>query len=126
MSFKIKKQEINKLSLILGYSYLSTNKEGTQINEYIIIEPKKNYSFWSKQLTTSLNTGIISQFVYNAIVNNENETRQVYLINKNISVAKSSLIDLITKYGINDIEQENSLQIVKALNLRDYQIIKKI
>jgi hypothetical protein len=126
MSFKIKKQEIHKLSLDLGYSYLSANKEETKIDEYIVIEPKKNYSFWSKKLTTSLNTGVIRQSVYDVIINNENEARQAYLINENVSVAKSDLIDLIVKYGINDIEQENSLQIIKALNTRDYQIIKKI
>tara|TARA_R110000851_G_scaffold92990_1_gene202810 strand:+ start:168 stop:548 length:381 start_codon:yes stop_codon:yes gene_type:complete len=126
MSFKIKKQEIHKLSLVLGYSYLSANKEETQIEEYIVIEPKKNYSFWSKKLTTSLNTGIIRQSIYDVIINNENEARQAYLINENVSVAKSDLIDLIVRYGINDIEQENSLQIIKALNTRDYQIIKKI
>lgn len=123
----IQKIALVDLSLNLGESYIATDEEITQINEYLVIDPKKNYNYWGKRLLKALNTGVISQTVYNAIINNENETKQYYLLNSDIEIDKSTLLGFIERHNIQDIETEGTVeQVLNELNSNNYQIIKTL
>ena len=123
----IKKQPIGELRLKLGESYFAPNEEATQIDQYIVIEAKKNYNYWSKKLLNALNTGVINQSVYNAIIKNENETRQVFLIAEDIALEKEALLSFIEIHSIQEVETEGTtVQVLSSLNSNNYQIIKKI
>ena len=112
----------------LGYALLSVNGLVTEINEDIVIQAELQFPYYNKRFTKALNNGTISQTEYDAIINNQNEARQVYELNANVSVEKSELITLVDNYGIQNVDTAGgtAAQIVEDIILEGYQVIKKI
>jgi len=116
-----------QLNLNLGMCFFVPNLELERIDKVIIINPKLNFGYWSKGLLAALNNGLINQIVYDAIKNNENESRQYYTIDSSLNVDKSTLLGLINGFGLQGIETGgNSFSILVQLNELNYQLISKI
>jgi hypothetical protein len=111
----------------LGFGLLSHNLAVTEINIDIVIQAEKNFGYYNKRFTQALNTGVISQSIYDAITENQNEARQIYQLETNINLDKQILIDLLDGSGIPNVETGGTAaQIVEDILLEGYQIVKKI
>ena len=112
----------------LGFALLDFNVAVTEINEDIIIQPEHLFPYYNKLFTAALNSGVISQAVYDAIINNQNESRQVFELNTNVDVQKQDLVDLVDRYRIPNVDTGGgtAAQIVEDIILEGYQIVKKI
>ncbi len=125
MKLTTTKQSTEDLELILGQSFIFPNIEAGLIEEKIIINPKKEYGFWAKRLSKALNTGLITQFVYDVIKDNENEERQFYTISLNLDLSKEYFLSIIEPFNFEFInKEETTINILKLLNDNGYQVIK--
>ncbi len=125
MNYSIIKNPISTLILPLGATFLSPNLDSTLIEEKLIINPKKEYGFWAKRLSKALNTGLITQFVYDVIKDNENEERQFYTISLNLDLSKEYFLSIIEPFNFEFInKEETTINILKLLNDNGYQVIK--
>jgi hypothetical protein len=125
MKFTTTKQSTEDLELILGQSFIFPNIETGLIEEKIIINPKKEYGFWAKRLLKALNKGLITQFVYDVIKDNENEERQFYTISLNLDLSKEYFLSIIEPFNFEFInKEETTINILKLLNDNGYQVIK--
>ena len=126
MSYSIIKNSLDTLILPLGSSFLHPNTETSLIEEKLIITPKKEYGFWSRKLLKALNSGLITQLVYDAIKDNENEEKQYYTISLAVALSNSVLLSIIEPFRFEFINtEETALNILKVLNENGYQLIKK-
>jgi len=126
MNYSIIKNPISTLILPLGATFLSPNLDSTLIEEKLIIEQKKEYGFWSKKLLKALNTGSISQVVYDIIKDNESEARQYYTLSLDFDISKDVLLSIIAPFNFEFIDTAASaIDILTLLNENEYQIIKK-
>ena len=111
----------------LGFCFLTTNEEQSQINESIIIEKNKQYPAQDINLKKALNFGLINVLVYNAIKNNRGDENALYLINSDISINKKDLIDIVQNKSIQNIDIDlPAAQMLKQINDAGFVIIKKI
>lgn len=125
MSYYIKKQSLEALNLPLGSSFLSPNTDKGLIEQIIIIDPKKEYGYWAKKLLKALNTGLISQLVFDIIEKNENKERQLYTLSLDFEFSKESLLSVIDTFNFEFIKLDSKVvDMLKALNENGYQIIK--
>jgi len=126
MNYSIIKNPISTLILPLGATFLSPNLDSTLIEEKLIIEQKKEYGFWAKKLLKALNTGLISQVVYDIIKDNESEARQYYTLSLDVDISKDVLLSIIAPFNFEFIDPAASaIDILTLLNENEYQIIKK-
>ena len=126
MNYSIIKNPISTLILPLGATFLSPNLDSTLIEEKLIIEQKKEYGFWAKKLLKALNTGLISQVVYDIIKDNESEARQYYTLSLDFDISKDVLLSIIAPFNFEFIDPAASaIDILTLLNENEYQIIKK-
>lgn len=117
----------DNLTLDLGYCFYTTNVDTESVNKTIIINPKLNFGYWSKKLLSALNSGLISQVIYDAIKENENETKQYYTLEAGFSLDKNVLINLIQSLGLLGITTSgDSYSILVQLNELNYQLISKV
>lgn len=124
---QIKKGLIEDIRLNLNQSYLLANTDLNQIDENVIIPPLKNYGYYTKRLLRWLNTGFITQPVYNAAIANESGLNEYLTIDSNLSISKTDLVNLIEEKDIAEIDTSgDSLQILSSLNENGYQVIKNI
>ena len=115
------------LILKLGFCFYALNAEETKIEKVIIIDPKLNYGFHAKHLLKALNSGTISQSVYSAITENENEQKQYFTIDNNVILDKDGIVEIVNNFGFPEIDTTlESILILKQLNERNYQLISKI
>ena len=115
------------LCLDLGFCCFLPNIEGLSVDKTLIINKKLNFGYWSKKLLSALNTGLISQSVYDVIKANENENKQYYTLEQGFNLDKNVLIDLINKLGLlNIVTLGDSFSILVQLNELNYQLISKI
>jgi len=70
----------------LGYCLLNHNIGVTQVTASIVIQPEKPFLYAQKRLTAALDSGVISQTIYDDIVNNQDETRQLFEIDGNVDI----------------------------------------
>jgi len=111
----------------LGYSLLNVNVGVTQIIQNIIIQIEKPFGYYNKRFLKALNSGVISQSIYDDITNNQNETRQVFEIEPNLLLDIQLLIDLVNEHSINNVNIGGTApEIVKDIIAEGLQIIKKI
>lgn len=112
----------------LGYGVLSYNEEETEVQENLIIAPFKNFPYFNKRYEKALNTGLISQLLYNTIINNQIEGQQVELFySLNAQIDKDQLIAIINQNRIEGINTElNTVSIVKQLREQNFIIVKKL
>lgn len=109
----------------IGYSLLGHAL--TKVTQSIVILPEKNFGYYNKRFQSYLDSGVISLTVYNAIINNQNEARQVYELSSDIDIDKDTLVSLVEKYGISNVVIEGTTaEIVEDIINEGYQVIKKI
>ena len=123
----IQSGNINDIIPPLGFCFLTTNEEQSQIDESIIIEKDKQYPAQDINLKKALNLGLINVLVYNAIKNNRGAENALYLINSDISINKKYLIDIVQNKSIQNIDIDlPAAQMLKQINDAGFVIIKKI
>ena len=126
-SLYLQKGTSEKVTPPLGFCLLTVNKDITAVNESIIIPKEQNNKAYNKGLLNRLNSGLISQNVYNAIKTNQGENRAVYLLNTSIDINKESLINLVKNHSIQNVNIEGTAaSIVQGITAAGYQIIKKL
>ena len=109
----------------LGYSFVGF--DGALITESIAIKIEKQFPYYNKRFLKALNSGQISQTLYDAIIDNQNEARQVYELNSDIDLDKGTILTLVEDYGIDNVNNEGTIaEIVEDIINEGYQIIKKI
>tara|TARA_R100000654_G_scaffold16619_2_gene34896 strand:+ start:14539 stop:14916 length:378 start_codon:yes stop_codon:yes gene_type:complete len=123
----IQSGNINNIVPPLGFCFLTTNEEQSQIDGSIIIEKDKQYPAQDINLKKALNLGLINVLVYNAIKNNRGAENALYLINSDISINKKDLIDIVQNKSIQNINIDlPAAQMLKQINDAGFVIIKKI
>lgn len=111
----------------LGYALLDVNGLVTEINEDIVIQKELLFPYYNKRFLAALNNGTISQTTYDAIINNQGEVRQVYTLNTDVEVDKQLLVDLVTKFEIQNVDTgATAPKILEDIILEGYQVVKKI
>lgn len=111
----------------LGFCFLTTNEEQSQIDESIIIEKDKQYPAQDINLKKALNLGLINVLVYNAIKNNRGDKNALYLLSTGIEINKKDLVDIVKNKSIQNVDIElTAAQMLKQINDAGYVIIKKI
>jgi len=111
----------------LSYSLLGFNVGVTQVTQSIVIDAEKPFLYYNKRFLSALNSGLISQAIYDNIINNQNEARQLFEIESNLDINKQLLIDLVDKFLIPNVNSGGTAaEIVEDIINEGYQIIKKI
>lgn len=126
-SLYLQKGTSEKITPPLGFCLLTVNTATTAVNETIIIPKEQNNKAYNKSLLNRLNSGLISQLVYNTIKTNQGETRAVYLLNTGININKEMLVNLVNNHSIQNVDIDGPAPtIVKGIRAAGYQIIKKL
>ncbi len=111
----------------LGFCFLNRNLAVTQVTALIVIQPEKPFLYAIKRLNEALDNGVISQTIYDDIVNNQDETRQLFEIDGNVGIEKTLLLELVSTYGISNVDAGGTTaEIVEDIILEGYSILKKI
>ena len=111
----------------LGYSLLGFNVAVTLVTQSIVIQPEKPFLYYNTRLLSALDSGTISQSIYDTIITNQDETRQVVEINGDLEINSQLLVDLVNKNNIPDIETGGTAaQIVESIITAGYVIVNKI
>lgn len=113
----------------LGFALLNHNVGVTEVNEDIVIQAEKQFLYYNKRFTKALNNGTISQALYDDIIAQQNEARQVFTFNTNIdtSVLKQPIIDLVAEHSVQNVDiGGTTAEIVEDIIIEGYQIVKKI
>lgn len=112
----------------LGYVILGTNELVTQVTASIQIEPERPFLYWGKRLLSYLNSGVISQDVYDLIIELQNNELQWHEIESDYIFDKNLLSPLIERYLVNNVDFEGGTlaEIVEDINNEGYQIIIKL
>lgn len=119
--------ELAELEINLGFGYLTNNIGVTEINENLIINPERNFGYYNKRFSAALNSGQITQAVYDAIINNQGPAKVFYELSTNINLDKQVLIDLATANNIPNVETSGTAaQILEDILNEGFQVIKKI
>jgi len=109
----------------LGYSLIENS--GDVVAQSIVIQPEKPYLYYNKRFLNALNSGAISQSLYDEIIDNQSEGRQVWEISSDIDVDKNTVLSLVENYGISNVEEDGTIsEIIEDIINEGYQIIKKI
>jgi hypothetical protein len=112
----------------LGFGLLGHNVGVTQVTESIIIQAEKQFTYYNKTFTTALDSGVISQSLYDDIVGNQDESRQVYEIESNLIIGKQLLIDLVNKHNIQNVDTAGgtAAEIVEDIINEGLMIVKRV
>lgn len=120
------KENKENIKLLPGYTILTGDIETDKLNNYLIIEKKKNFNYLNKRLNNYVNSGKIKPEIYNIIKANQNERKQLYLLNDNYQINKSEIIKVIEKYRLIGVNLEGTApQILNDLQNLGYLIIIK-
>lgn len=93
----------------------------------IVIQKEKQFNYYNKRFETALNNGVISQDVYDAIIENQDEARQVYVFNTDLDIEKENLLNLVDNYKIPNVDPDGTAaEIVEDIINEGYQIVNKI
>ncbi len=126
-SLYLQKGTSEKVTPPLGFCLLTVDKEITAVNESIIIPKEQNNKAYNKGLLKRLNSGLISQKVYDTIKTEQGENRAIYLLNTSIDINKESLINLVKNHSVQNVDiKGTAASIIKGINTAGYQIIKKL
>jgi len=121
----IKKTKLKNMSIPLGETYFIVNKKGKTVDEYAMITPFKSYGYYGKKLKNKLNRGSINQKVYDESLGYKGKASKALLIESNVQISKDSLVALVYKYNIADINTKSKVvDILTQLNKKGYQVIK--
>ena len=121
----IQKSSVDDITTPLGYVILTVAEE--QVSETLIVMPKRPFGYWNKRFLKALNEGVISQTIYDTIINNQNETRQLIQILSDTLIDKQILVDLATTQRVPNINPEETKAVIMQQIINEgYQIVKKI
>ena len=112
----------------LGFGVLSYNEEETEVQGNIIIPPFKNYPYFNKRYLNALNSGVISQSLYDFIIANQVEEQAKELTyTDSLTVDKNDILALIEKNNIQGIQTNTDTpSIIKQLKEQNLIIVKKL
>lgn len=112
----------------LGFGVLSHDEEETEVQEKIVITPFKNYPYFNKRYLNALNSGVISQSLYNFIISNQVEEQAKELTyTDSLAVNKNDILALIEKNNIQGIQTNTDTpSIIKQLKEQNLIIVKKL
>lgn len=112
----------------LGFSILGHNVAVTQVTQDIIIQIEKNFIYYNARFQTALDNGTISQTLFNTIKDNQDDSRQVFEIESNLSINKQLLIDLVIEHQIPNVDTGagTAAEIIEDVIAEGYVFIKKI
>jgi len=111
----------------LGYMLLGVNVGVTQVTGDIVIQPEQDFSYYNKRFDKALKDGTITQAVYNAIINNQNASRQVYEIENDLTIDKEELLSLVDLHNVQNVDSGGTIaEIVEDIINENLQIVKKI
>lgn len=126
-SLYLQKGTTEKITPPLGFCFLATGRDASAVNETIVISKQQNNKAYNKGLLKRLNSGSISQRVYNAIKTNQGENRAVYLLNTGIGIDRQSLVTIVQNHSLQNIDIEGTAaEIIQGVTAAGYQIIKKL
>lgn len=120
------KININDLQLKPGYTVLLPDLENDIVNQYLIIDAFKNFPYYETRLNYYVNTGQISPEVYNIIIENQSDEKQMYLLTEFYEINTSTIKQIIEKYNILGVNFDGSAaQVMAQLNALNYYLIVK-
>lgn len=126
-SLYLKKGTNLTVNPVLGFSLLENNVGATQVTQSIVIRAEKQFLYYNTRFLNALNNGVISQSIYDTIIAQQGEERQVYEINDNLDISKTLLVDLVESNNIPNIETGGtSAQIIEDIITEGYVIVNKI
>jgi len=104
-----------------------TAGEENQINETLIIAKYKDFSYYNKRLNKALNSGKISQLVYNTILENQGGEGQQIAVYTDVNINLNELKELVLNAQLHTINLEGTAyNIINQLNQNNFVIVKKI
>lgn len=112
----------------LGFGVLSHDEEETEVQEKIVITPFKNYPYFNKRYLNALNSGVISQSLYDFIIANQVEEQAKELTyTDSLTVDKNEILAIIEKNNIQGIQTDaDTPTIIKQLKEQNLIIVKKL
>lgn len=114
------------LVIPLGFCIMTTAEEN-QINETLIIAKYKDFSYYNKRLKNALNSGKITQLVYNTILENQSAEIQQIDVNTDVNINLNELKELVLNAQLHTINLEGTAyDIINQLNQNNFVIVKKI
>ena len=119
-------QKGNKSDILppLGFGFLDLSDDGAEIIQLLKVDFKKDCKYYSNLQLNALNSGLISQTIYNGIKQNEGEKTAIIEVGT-ATIEKSKLTAIIPAILQIDLEQKTK-QIIQGVINAGYQIITKI
>ena len=119
-------QKGNKSDILppLGFGFLDLSDDGAEIIQLLKVDFKKDCKYYSNLQLNALNSGLISQTIYNGIKQNEGEKTAIIQVGTT-TIEKSKLTAIIPAILQIDLEQKTK-EIIQGVINAGYQIITKI
>lgn len=120
------KGRIQNIKHDLGFCVVEVDPETSQLDASIIVLPEKPFLYWNKRYEKALNSGVISQYIYDTIITQQNENKQAIRVFFNIQINQDELISLIKFHNLDVNIEQDLYNIVLEMKNKDYHIIKSI
>lgn len=120
------KGRIKNIKHDLGFCVVEVDQETSQLDASIIVLPEKPFLYWNKRYEKALNSGVISQYIYDTIITQQNENKQAIKVFFDIQINQDELISLIKFHNLDVNIEQDLYNIVLEMKNKDYHIIKSI
>ena len=118
-------QKGNKSDILppLGFGFLDVSQDGAEIIQLLKVDFKKDCKYYSNLQLNALNSGLISQTIYNGIKENEGEKTAIIQVGT-ATIEKSKLTAIIPENLQINLDQKTK-EIIQGVLDAGYQIITK-
>jgi hypothetical protein len=118
-------QKGNKTEILppLGFGFLDISADGTEIIQLLKVDFKKDCKYYSNLQLNALNSGLISQTIYNGIKENESEKTAIIQVGT-ATIEKSELTAIIPENLQINLDLKTK-EIIQGVINAGYQIITK-
>ena len=120
------KGRIENITHDLGCCVIDVDQETSQLDASIIVLPEKPFLYWNKRYQKALNSGVISQYIYDTIITQQNENKQVIKVFFDVEINQDELISLIKFHNLDVNIEQDIFNIVLEMKNKNYNIIKSI
>lgn len=120
------KGRIQNIKHDLGFCVVDVDLETSQLDASIIVLAEKPFLYWNKRYEKALNSGVISQYIYDTIITQQNENKQAIKVFFDIQINQDELISLIKFHNLDVNIEQDLYNIVLEMKNKDYHIIKSI
>lgn len=120
------KGRIQNIKHDLGFCVIEVDQETSQLDASIIVLAEKPFLYWNKRYEKALNSGVISQYIYDTIITQQNENKQAIRVFFNIQINQDELISLIKFHNLDVNIEQDLYNTVLEMKDKDYHIIKSI